>query len=247
MTGEGHRAISSRADFIIKGNPREVENALDDAEEFVFENEQVEEEFSGSLHYIWLLRGRSWMPEAPENQASSEGLMLFGSWTAGPGEPDFRTLGDLFLGRGDLTLLCLSRERLEAGKQLLGDLLGKKIQHQQDHFEDLREHLDELDQEDEDYELGEEEIPALSEEFEDEELSAEARFVKEEMIECITMRWLDTPDKKGITPRQAAQTPEGREELRETMKVMEFLGEQALKTGKRPPMRLDIICKELGL
>ncbi len=39
MTGEGHRAISSKADFIIKRNPREVENALDDAEEFVFENE----------------------------------------------------------------------------------------------------------------------------------------------------------------------------------------------------------------
>ncbi len=93
------------------------------------------------------------MPEAPDSQASSEGLMLSGSWTAGPGKPDFRTLGDLFLGRGDLTLLCLSHERLEAGKQLLGDLLGKKIQHQQDHFEDLREHLDELDQEDEDYEF----------------------------------------------------------------------------------------------
>jgi hypothetical protein len=67
------------------------------------------------------------------------------------------------------------------------------------------------------------------------------------MIERMTRRGLDTPDQRGITPRQAAQKPEGREELRETMKVMEFLEEQALKSGKRQAMRLDIVRQELGL
>jgi hypothetical protein len=31
------------------------------------------------------------------------------------------------------------------------------------------------------------------------------------------------------------------------MKVMEFLEEQALKSGKRQAMRLDIVRQELGL
>jgi hypothetical protein len=136
---------------------------------------------------------------------------------------------------------------LEAGKQLLSEVLGTKIKHRYGHFEDLRKDLDELDQEYEDSESGQERLPILSDEFENVELNSEAKLVEEEMIERMTRRWLDTPDAKGITPRQAAQTVNGREELKETMKVMEFIEEQALKSGKKPPIRLDIIRKELGL
>jgi hypothetical protein len=239
MTGEGHPAISARAEYSIKGDTREIESVLDRAEEFVYQNEQRGGEFSGSLYYIWLLRGRSRLPEAPVDQQSSGGIKFSGSWTAGPGQPDFRTLGDLYVGRESIVLLCLSRERLEAGKQLLGEMLGTKIQHQQDYFEELEQTPEDLDQEYED------EID--TDEFEVEELDAEARQVEEELIERTTLRWLDTPDAKGVTPRQAAQTAEGREELQETLKAIEFIGQRALKSGKRPPMRLDIIRRELGL
>jgi hypothetical protein len=241
VTAEGHPAILARAEFTLRGDPLQVESALDEAEEFVFVGEQEEGEFADCLHYLWLLRGRSSIPEAPEDQVPSDGLMLSGSWTAGPGEADFRTLGDLYLCWEDLTLLCMSRERLEAGKELLNQILSSKIKHWQEHFRDLRESWDQLDWEDEENELGEENWE------EEEEVDTEAEMVGEEMIERLSRRWLDTPDKSGITPRQAAQTPEGREELREKMKVMEFLEEQALKSGNRPPMRLDIIRKELGL
>lgn len=241
VTGEGHQAISARSEFIIKGDPLDVESALDEAEEFIFEGEAEEGEFSGWLHYLWLYRGRSSMTEAPKDQDSPGELQLSGSWTAGPGEPEFRTLGDLFLGWEEITLSCLSRERLEAGKKLLTQILGKKIQHRHDDFEDLREHLDELDQEDEDFE-------ASSGDFKgEEELSTEDQMIEDEFIERMTRRWLDTPNKNGLTPRQSAQTPEGREDLRESMKVMEFIEEQALKSGRKPPMRLDIIRRELGL
>lgn len=239
MTGEGHPAVSSRADYSISGDMQEVESILDKAEEFVYQNKQEEGEFFGSSHYIWLLRGRSRVPEAPEEQRSSGGFMLSGTWTAGPGQPDFRTLGDMYLGREILVLLCLSRERLEAGKQLLGEMLGARIQHQQDHFEELKQTPGDSGEE-----FEEETDKGV---YEDMELDPEARQVEAEMIERATLRWLDTPDAKGIAPRQAAQTAEGREELKEAIKAIEFIGEQALKSGKRPPMRLDIIRKELGL
>jgi DNA-binding PadR family transcriptional regulator len=135
----------------------------------------------------------------------------------------------------------MSRQGLEAGKELLHKLLGNRVKHRRDHFKDLRESLDELDWEDEENGADEKGWEV------EEDVSIEAETVGEEMRERLTLRWLDTPDPRGVTPRQAAQTAEGREELRETMKIFEFLEDQALKSGNRPPMRLDIIRKELGL
>jgi hypothetical protein len=236
FTAEGHSAIAARAEFALRGDPQEVESALDEAEEFVFVNEQEEGDFSGCLHYLWLLRGSSSVPEIQDQEFNGDGFLLSNHWTAGPGEPDYRILGDLYLCWKDLTLSCISQERLEAGKEMLKEILDSRIEHLQDRYEDLREKWVEAWEEDDDEDWEE-----------DEDRRGETAQVEEELIERTTRRWLDTPDKRGITPRQAAQTPEGREELRERMKAMEFLEDQALKSGKRPPMRLDIIRKELGL
>ncbi len=135
----------------------------------------------------------------------------------------------------------MSRERLEAGKQLLIEILDDKIHHAQDHFEEFKQPLDDSEQMDED------EYPALEGDYGEGEMDNESEIVEQELIERETLRWLDTPDQKGVTPRQAAQTPEGREELQEALKRLEFLEEEALKLGKRPPMRLDLIRNELGL
>lgn len=236
LTPEGHPAVAARADFMLRVDLKTVESALDQTEEFIFQNEENKGEFAGSLHYIWLLRGRSNVPQAPKERAISlnaQGLMLAGSWTAGPGEPDFPTLGDLNLGMDRLTLTCLSCERLEAGKKLLDEILGRKIDHLTDQVGDLRQSWDKSDVED-----------AFEE---DEEYRAESDVVAEETIERSTLRWLDTPDKNGISPRASSQTPEGRELLRETIKSIEYLADEALASGRRPPTRLDIIRGELGL
>jgi hypothetical protein len=168
--------------------------------------------------------------------------MLAGSWTAGPGMPDYKTLGDLYLGNKKLTLNCLSRERLEAGKHLLIDILDNKIHPAQDYFEEFKQPLDDADLIEEDEDLAHE-----LEDDREEEMDVESEIVEQELIERMTLRWLDTPDQNGVTPRQAAQTPEGKEELQEALKSLEFLEEEALKLGKRPPMRLDLIRNELGL
>lgn len=238
FTAEGHPAISAKAEFNIQGNPRLVEIIINRADEFVFQNEQKTGEFSGCLHYTWLLRGRSSVPEAPE---PTKGIKLIGTWTLGPGEPDFRRLGDVYLCQESLTLLCMSRERLEAGKSLLDYMFGDEIKHQTDQFSDLRSSTEEWDSENQ-------------EDLEDEEdwdkaenSSSELKQVEAEAIERFTLRWLDQPNRDGLTPRQLAQTPEGRVELQEALKEIEYLADQAIKSGKRPPMRQDIIRKELGL
>jgi len=241
LTAERHAVVSATSEFEIKGDARQVERDLNETEEFILVNEQENGKFVGSLHYVWLQRGRSAVPEAPKAQLSSDGLMLAGSWTEGPGMPDYKTLGDLHLNKKGLTLSCMSRERLEAGKQLLIEILDDKINHAQDRFEEFKQQLDESDLMDED------EYPALEGDHGEEEMDNESEIVEQELIERETLRWLDTPDQKGVTPRQAAQTPEGREELQEALKSLEFLEEEALKLGKRPPMRLDLIHNELGL
>jgi hypothetical protein len=238
FTAEGHPVVSATAEFALKRDPLEVESALDEAEEFLFVNEQEDGEFSGCLHYIWLLRGRSRVPEASKDLAPTDGLIFSTDWSAGPGEPDFRKLGDLYLCWTDLTLSCMSGERLKAGKELLKQILGKRIKHRQDRFKELRAPRDKVDRE---------KAKLYEEDFEEEDLDPEAEVVEEELIERLTRRWLDTPNRDGITPRQAAQTSEGLENLQESMKAIEFLEEEALKSGRKPPMRLDIIRKELGL
>lgn len=240
LTTEGHLAITAKAEFDIRGDPRKIVSTLDKAEEFVFAGELESEDYPDCLHYVWLLRGSSFIKTASPDKRPINGLILSSSWTAGPGEPDFRTLGDLYLCWEELALSCLSRERLEAGKELLEKKLGGKIKHRRDHIQDLgdyrvsREWDDEMDESDE-------------LDGEGEEVNPEFEIIEEEMKERLTRRWLDTPDEHGITPRQAVQTPEGRKEIIEKIRYMEFLEDNALKSGKKPPMRLDIIRNELGL
>jgi hypothetical protein len=71
--------------------------------------------------------------------------------------------------------------------------------------------------------------------------------VEKDLAKRRTRAWLDTPDKDGLTPHQAAQTTEGRAKLQEHMKLLEFIHDQALKAGSKPPLIIEIIRKELGL
>jgi hypothetical protein len=132
----------------------------------------------------------------------------------------------------------LSRARLEAGKQFLKELLGRKITHQQDIIQDLRESWEENGLE-EDFEDSYEE--------EDKAYQHESDLVSEEIRERRTKEWLETPDKDGKTPHQLAQTTAGREVLKERLKTLEYFTIQVLREGDQPPMLLDLIRKELGL
>ncbi len=85
LTAERHAVVSATAEFELKGDARQVEKVLNETEEFILVNEEEDGKFAGSLHYVWLLRGRSAVPEAPKNHLSSEGLMLA---AVGPPAPE---------------------------------------------------------------------------------------------------------------------------------------------------------------
>ncbi len=238
FTPEGHPAEAATARFTIHGDAHVVESLFDEAIEFQFVGEQNKGEYVGCLHYLWLLRGRSSMPEVIGDDLPENSLQLAGTWTLGPGEPEYRTLGDIFLCEHSLTLSCLSRARLEAGKQFLKELLGRKINHQQDTIQDLRESWEENEPE-EDFEGVYEEV--------DEAYQHESGIVREEIRERRTREWLETLDRDGKTPRQLAQTTAGREVLKERLKALEYFSEKALLENDEPPMLLDLIRKELGL
>jgi len=195
FTPEGHPAEAATARFAIPGDAHAVESLLDEAIEFEFVGEQNKGEYVGCLHYPWLLRGRSSVPEVIGDDLPENSLQLAGTWTLGPGEPEHRTLGDIFLCEHAITLDCLSRARLEAGKQFLKDLLGRKINHQQDTIQDLRESWQEQEPEAEFEE-------ADADEEEGEAYLRESDIVREEMRERRTKEWLETPDSDGKTPRQ---------------------------------------------
>ncbi len=235
FTPEGHPTEAATARFTIPGDAHAVEGILDEAIEFQFVGEQNKGEYVGCLHFLWLLRGRSSVPEVIGDDLPVNSLQLAGTWTLGPGEPEYRTLGDIFLCEHTLTLSCLSRARLGAGKKLLKDMLDNKIAHQQDTIQDLRELWQEHEPEEDSYEE------------ENEDYQRESDLVREEMRERRTKEWLDTPDGYGVTPRQLAQTIAGREELKERLKALEYFEDQALLEGDESPMLLDMIRKELGL
>ncbi len=235
FTPEGHPAEAATARFDLPGDAHAVESILDEATEFEFVGEQNKGEYVGCLHYLWLLRGRSSVPEVIEDNLPENSLQLAGTWTLGPGEPEYRTLGDIFLCEHTLTLSCLSRVRLEAGKKLLKEMLGSKIVHQQDTIQDLRDSWQEHEAEEDSFEE------------EDEAYRRESDLVREETRERRTKEWLETPDSDGKTPRQLAQTTAGREVLKDRVKALEYFEDQALRGGDEPPIRIDLIRKELGL
>lgn len=235
FTPEGHPAEVATARFDLPGDAHAVESILDEATEFEFVGEQNKGEYVGCLHYLWLLRGRSSIPEVIGDNLPENSLQLAGTWTLGPGEPEYRTLGDIFLCEHTLTLSCLSRARLEAGKKLLKEMLGSKIVHQQDTIQDLRESWQEHEPEEDSFEE------------EDEAYQRESDLVREEKRERRTKEWLERPDSDGKTPRQLAQTTAGREVLKDRVKALEYFEDQALRDDGESPMRIDLIRKELGL
>jgi hypothetical protein len=227
-TAEGHPVMAGTARYAVK-DPRAVEERLDQAAEFVYAGPAAEDETA--LAYVWLLRGRSRVPETP---IEGRGLMLRGEWTTGPGEPAYRSLGDVRLWRNRLELGCLSRERLAAGKMLLRRVLSRLIRHQGDEFRDMDTMLASAEPSPPTYK---EEIPAEVEEA-----------LTRQMLDTQRAEWLDAPIPAlgGKSPREAARDPAMREQLEELLKTLEYVEEQKRREGK-PCIDITNLRRELGL
>jgi hypothetical protein len=227
-TPEGHPVMGSTARYAVT-DPDAVRERLDQTEEFVSVGPADEDR--QALAYVWLLTGRSRVPEVPVER----GLRLETNWMADEAEKEtYRSLGDVRLWRDRLELLCLSRERLEAGKGLLQEILGRRfIRHLGDDFKDI---VHETFQEPSSSRRRTRTLPRK-------EWALARQMAAEQLKE-----WPDTsiPALGGKSPRQAASDPAMREQLEEMLKAIEYTEEQKRRAGE-PCMDIADLRRELGL
>ena len=227
-TPEGHLVCASTARYAVK-DPGAVEERLDQAEEFVYVGPADEDETA--LAYVWLLRGRSRVPEVP---VEGKGLIMRTDWMAESGEPTYRSLGDVRLWQERLELSCLSRERLAAGKMLLRRVLGRLIRHLGDEYRDLDTMLESVEPSPPRRKRGG--LPQVEE-------ALVQRILADQRAE-----WLDTPVPMlgEKSPREASRDPAMREQLEELLKAVEYMEEQKRRAGE-PYMDVADLRRELGL
>jgi len=227
VTEEYHRICSSKAVFDVD-NFNAVRYRL--AHEFDF---IIDEEKEGKkILFTWLKRGPSkhW-----EMQEPPEGSVMFRSeMIRGKGELRWTSLGTVTLTPRRLELWCLSKERLNQGKKRLFEILGDNIQHRIDTYEDVVKKA--MQSSGESPFGAEDEIP-------------EKFFpVFEKTMEEWVTKWVDEkiPALDGKTPREAVQTPEGREKVEELLKDWENAEERRRKKGE-PYIDINTLRQMLNL
>ena len=229
VTPENHPLLRAVAEYKVL-NLDQVLAVLDEAEEFVFVGESRSIPYGD--HFDWLLRGRSHIPQGPD--WPEHAFQMRSEWTAGPGQPSYRSLGDVIVGGSKLELSCLSRERLAAGRSLLEALLPNTLIHRGDVFSEIEMKRDE----------GEDRpvAPRLT------EIDPAARQVEIELLARQAEQWLETPvpGLDNRTPREAAQTAQGRAQLEEMLKIVEYL-EEGNPAMQGTPYSAEALRRELGM
>ena len=223
VTPEGHPLVRGTARYHVR-DLEAVRERLDEAAEFLFVGPAAEDENADA--YVWVLTGRSHVPEVP----IEHGLIHRSEWISESGDRTFRSLGDVRLWSDRLVLLCLSRERLAVGKALLGKILGRRIRHVEDEYRELEDLATPAD-----LAMPEEAAPGAPPEVDPE--TARRRLAQ----------WLDTPQPNlvGKTPREAARDPDLAEEVDDMLKTYEYLAEERRRQGG-PYLDVDEMRRQLG-
>ncbi len=230
-SAEGHELVRASATYSVSDDGPVIER-LDQAEEYVYVGPS--ETMRNAEHYKWLLRGRSHAPAMQDVETERRKILLRNEWSKGPGNPSYRSLGDLYVGPQMLRLDCLSRERLVLGRQLLEELLDDLIAHQQDTFtafdlEAIAQHPSPPP-------------PALS------TTDPNARQVELELLEREAQKWLNTPIPMldNQSPLAAVQHPDGRAKVVEMLKSVEYYQDDR-STLKDSPLDVRNLRRALGL
>jgi len=214
FTYEGHPIIAAKGIYELRDAERAI-MALREAKDF------NEEEGEGeTIRFAWLRRGPSEALVQEVTDLPKGAVQVGGHFVPRPGAKPIPSLGQISITRGRLTLECLSRERLQWGKERLQALLGDAIAFKADLFEPIKPKL--------------EEAPP----FEEAEAAkippqVEAEILADFLDDHYT-RWLETPlpALDGLTPRQAARSPEQREKLEQLLREMENAEDQKRIRGE---------------
>ncbi|MBU4582692.1 MAG: SEC-C domain-containing protein [Proteobacteria bacterium] len=227
LTEERHRIITSKAHFAVSdcGRARKLLSG-----EYDFADE--EEIPSGGVSFSWLKRGPSkeWEMGA---ESDEKGMIATSSIVHPSGKMTFTVLGTVNLHPDRLILECMSRERLERGKERLLDLLGESVRHRIDEFEDIHVAMERREGK------GEAAKPLKNE---------QARAMLVSVMQKYMSAWPDQeiPALGGKTPREAAATKAGREKVIDLIKDMEN-GEARKKKAGEPFIDLGPLRRELGI
>lgn len=136
------------------------------------------------------------------------------------GDPQYRSMGDLTINNKQLILDCLSEKRLELGKEML-KTLGDSIEFQSEskQFPDLSGRKNKVEKS----------------KIQQNELDEPIReMLRKKFLEDHYRKWVDMPISSlgGMTPREASKTQEGKEKLKELLKVVENAEERRKRSGE---------------
>jgi hypothetical protein len=157
------------------------------------------------------------------------------TWLEEPGTVGSTVLGTIDIVGKQLTLECMSKDRLKKGKELIKNILGDLVLHKGDTVMDPYEALESMP-------AGEKAnmgsgIPK----------EIEQQFFDEFMHEHMT-KWLDEkiPALDDKTPRECVKSKEGRQRVTDLLKSFENIEEKKKMDG-RPYVGLKWVWQELGL
>lgn len=150
-----------------------------------------------------------------------EGSMKFEtSLVSEAGDPQYRSMGDLTINSKQLILDCLSERRLEIGKEML-KTLGDSIEF----ISESKQHPDLSGRKNDD----------KKGKIQQNEIDEPVReMLRKKFLEDHYRRWVDMPigSLEGMTPREASKTQEGKEKLKEVLKVVENAEERRHRAGE---------------
>ncbi len=202
-TPEGDPIIFAKAIYKVMDYERAVD-ALQDIPGF-----EILDSGQNEIHFGWFVEVTELNPEG--------GRLIFQSTViTEEGEGKYKSMGDITINSNQLTLNCLSSERLERGKNLL-KALGDVIE-----FQSESEEYPVL-------EGGKDKTPETG--LEDPVLEE----LKRKFLEDHYRKWVDMsiPFLNGRTPRECSKTPEGKAKLDELLKVIENAEERRMRSGEQ--------------
>lgn len=227
LTEERHGLVFAKAHFNT-GDFDEILAMLEAEYDFI-----PDEVTDKEARLTWLKRGKS--GDWPESEEKHEnGLIIQSKLMRGSGKLDWTVLGNIIIRPDILMLECMSKERLNRGKERLEEILGGLIMHRADTFEDVDKKID---------------ADSPSEiKKETNRLPGNAGQIMEAFLIRNLMEWLDRslPSLDGMTPREAVKTGDGKEKVIELLKDLENMEERKRKSGETC-INIDILKKELGL
>lgn len=214
-TSSGEALLPSRAWFeVADADADAVSAVLHDHEHF--KPQLIERDKDGRL----IKAGWTWFGPMTDDMAPVTGSLV---------------LGEVRLQRGFLSLQCLSHERLEMGKQLLFELLGRSVRHRLDDFKNPPA-------------VGAYDGLNTRSQASGGALSPEVADAVQRFLNNYYRRWVDepVPALDGSSPRDACQTTEGRNQVIELLKLLENMEEKKRRSGE-PYVKVSVIRQELGL